>query len=185
MSHRLQFTVDKLTGSIKRRQDGERFIIRIVPASIAEIRKIHKKDGWKFNWKKEFKEQGHDIYKLSLQEDDSIQGLISLEPKPDDRYIEMHLIENAPHNRRNDRDFIGVASNLVAFVCCKSFEMGFDGVVAFTAKTKLIDHYIKTFGAQVISRQNRMAIFTTAARNLVASHYPNFFNDGYGTILRI
>jgi hypothetical protein len=50
--------------------------------------------------------------------------------------------------------------------------LGFDGFVAFTAKTSLVDHYVKILGAQVIYR---MAIFTSSAKNLINSYYENYF----------
>ncbi len=91
-------------------------------------------------------------------------------------YIEMHLVENAPHNIGEQKKFSGVAGNLVAFACKQSFETGFEGFVAFTAKTKLVQHYIDTLGAQVIYGRERMAIFTKAAENLVNSYFKNYFH---------
>jgi hypothetical protein len=88
-----------------------------------------------------------------------------------DNYIEMHLIETAPHNKGINREFSGVAGNLVAFACKTSFDLGFEGFVAFTAKTKLIDHYAETLGAQLIYGHERMGIFTEAAKKLVDSYY--------------
>ena len=143
--------------------------------AIDEIRKLHKKDGWFFNWKKEFNEPGRQLYKLIITGDKTIQGIISLEPVPDQLYIEMHLIENAPHNYGAKKKFAGVAANLVAFACKMSFDMGFEGFVAFTSKTKLIEHYTKTLGAQLIFR-NRMTITTIPAKKLVNSYYKNYFN---------
>jgi len=102
--------------------------------------------------------------------------LISLEPVTDQLYIEMHLIENAPHNLGATKKFAGVAANLVAFASKMSFDLGFEGFVAFTAKTDLIDHYSETLGAQSIYSSERMAIFTQAAKNLVNSYYKNYFN---------
>lgn len=62
----------------------------------------------------------------------------------------MHLVENVPHNLGKHKKFSGVAGNLVAFACKQSFETGFEGFVAFTAKSKLVQHYMDTLGAQVI-----------------------------------
>jgi hypothetical protein len=67
---------------------------------------------------------------------------------------------------------------MVAFVCKRSFELGFEGFVAFTAKTSLVPHYIESLGAQVIYNKNLMGIFTPAAKNLVSSYYKDFFDDG-------
>jgi hypothetical protein len=66
-----------------------------------------------------------------------IQGLLSIEVKED--HVFMHLVENAPFNRGNDKVYAGVAGNLVAFACKVSFQRGFDGNVSFLSKTQLID----------------------------------------------
>lgn len=77
----------------------------------------------------------------------------------------MHLIESASFNLGKEKVYIGVPGNLVAFACRLSFHRGFDGYVAFTAKTKLIDHYVNTLGAEnvgghlmVISRQSALKL---------------------------
>ena len=47
--------------------------------------------------------------------------------------------------------------NLFAFACKESYEKGFDGVVSFYAKTKLIVHYSVTLGPLLFSN-NKMVI---------------------------
>ncbi len=115
----------------------------------------------------------HQVYKLIKKEEQNIiQGLICFELK--EGYIEMHLIETAPHNFGKNKRYIGVMYNLVAFVCKLSFDNGFDGVVAFTAKTTLIKHYQEKLGANKIPGFNRMVILTPEAKNLVNSYYINY-----------
>lgn len=177
MKKELHFTIDKITNCIEEVLNGTSFDTEVRQVSKEEIRNVHKKDGWFFNWKQEYKEAGRSIYKLTLEGDNDIQGLISIEPVPDQHYIEMHLIESAPHNFGAAKQYAGVAGNLVAFCCKMSFEMGFDGFVAFTAKTELVNHYRETLGAQVIYGQNRMAIATESAKNLVNSYYKDYFDE--------
>ena len=87
-------------------------------------------------------------------------------------YLEMYLIESAPFNYGKNKMHYGVAGNLIAFACKRSFELGFDGFVAFTAKTTLMEHYIKTLGAVPIGGQ-RMAIEDKQALELIKK----YFND--------
>jgi hypothetical protein len=69
---------------------------------------------------------------------------------------------------------LGIACCLVAYMCKASFELGMDGYVAFEAKTVLIDHYIKKFGAELINpKQNRMCIGTENAEKLVNLYIKN------------
>jgi hypothetical protein len=163
------FVIDKITNSIEQRKTGKNFDTDILPVTSEEVKMILKKNGWVFNWKLEQKQQGHELYKLIVKGKESIEGLVSLEIM--DNYIEMHLIETAPHNKGDNREFLGVAGNLVAFVCKMSFDLGFEGCVAFVAKTKLIDHYSETLGAKLIYGHERMGIFTEAAKKLVNSYY--------------
>ena len=176
MGNKQDFVIDKITNSIEEIGTGQSFETDMVPILADEIKNVHKKDGWFFNWKIEFKKPGHQVYKLILQGDKQIQGLISIEPNSEEFYIELHLIEISPHNYSKNKKFYGVAGNMVAFACKMSFDLGFDGFVAFTAKTSLVDHYIKRLGAQVIFSHNRMAIFTASAKNLVNSYYENYFS---------
>ena len=174
MNEGLDFVVDKITNSIEEVATGKTFATEVLLMTKKEIRKILKKDGWDFNWKEEFDKHGREVYKLVRRGSKVIEGLISIERVLHERYIEMHLIESAPSNRGNKKAFRGVAPNLVAFVCKESFDMGFNGTVAFLAKTSLIDHFIKKLGAQQIFGRQRMAIFEPAAKKLVNSYYENF-----------
>ena len=70
-----------------------------------------------------------------------IQGLISVEDKQN--HVFMHLIESANFNKGKTKVYLGVPSNLVAFACKISFDYGYDGYVAFDAKSALIKHYHK------------------------------------------
>ena len=54
-----------------------------------------------------------------------IQGLVSLEIKPD--HIYMHLLESAPFNIGKNKLYEGAAGNLVAYACKVSFQKGFEG----------------------------------------------------------
>jgi hypothetical protein len=99
---------------------------------------------------------------------DIIQGLLSIHRETD--HIFMDLLENAPFNIGKSKLYEGVAGNLVAFACNLSFQFGFEGFVAFTAKTKLIKHYEEALGAYHFGKQ-RMIIPTPAARILVDNYF--------------
>jgi hypothetical protein len=163
------FLIDKITNSIEERNTGKNFDTDVLAITPEQIKRVLKKDGWLFNWKKAYSIKSHQLFKLVITGNERIEGLISMEVM--NNFIELHLIETAPHNKGAQREFSGVAGNLVAFVCKMSFERGFDGCVAFNAKTKLIDHYVETLGARLIYGRERMGIFTEAAKKLVDSYY--------------
>src|SRR5258708_18811014 len=133
------FYVYRLTESIVDTSTEVSFETEVLRMGAGEWRRVLKKDGWNFNWREELRDPEREVYKLIIKGEDAIQGLISIVRK--DNFIEMPLIEVAPHNLGRGKKYYGVPGNLVAFVCMLSFEMGFEGYVGFEAKTKLIQHY--------------------------------------------
>jgi hypothetical protein len=165
----LDFIIDKLTNSIENVQSGDSFPTDISLLTMAELKNITKKNGWRFNWASEIKVPERDIYKLTIANNPNIiQGIISIEVKAD--HVYMHLIESAPFNIGRQKTYFGVPGNLVAFACKLSFQRGGEGYVSFTAKTKLIDHYIESLGA-VHFGGHLMVITTPAALKLVNKHF--------------
>jgi len=167
----LDFIIDKLTNSIENVVTGDSFATDISILSKSDLKTIKKSNGWIFNWRDEHKNPSRDVYKLKIVNKlNIIQGLISLEIKPD--HVYMHLVESAPFNKHKNKMYSGVPGNLVAFACKLSFQRGHDGNVSFISKTQLIDHYTETLGAVHIGKQ-RMIIETTAALKLIGKYFQN------------
>ena len=117
----------------------------------------------------EYNDLTKEVYKLTIVNNPSIiQGLLSVTIESD--YVYMNLLESAPFNIGKNKLYEGVAGNLVAYACKLSFQKGFDGFVAFTAKTRLIEHYEKTLGAYHFKNQ-RMILETNASRILVEKYF--------------
>jgi hypothetical protein len=169
-SPRLAFEIDKLTRSIENVVTGESFPTVVLPLTKDDLKSVKKKSGWLFDWRKELKTNGRNTYKITTAENpEIIQGLVSLEIEPD--HVVMTLVESAPFNQGRKKVYAGVLGNLVAFVCRISFEQGFEGTVAFRAKTKLIDHYEKELKAVHVGG-HLMVIYPPAARYLVDQYFP-------------
>lgn len=142
----LDFEVDKLTRSIENVASGDSFQTEITHLTLADLKQVSKKKGWLFNWKSELKHIHREVFKLTIQGNPGvIQGVVSFSIEEDHIYI--HLIESAPFNKGKNKVYLGVPGNLVAYGCRLSFQKGFEGFVSFHAKTKLIDHYMKSLGA--------------------------------------
>jgi hypothetical protein len=141
--------IDKLTKSIENRFSGDSFSTDVIELKVDELKLLKKK--WKFDWEKEFL-TGNKVYKLVIRfSPEVIQGLVSMSDKGD--HIYMNLIESAPHNFGKNKLYDGVAGNLVAFACKVSFDKGYGGIVAFEAKTKLIEHYNAYFESRTVCRK--------------------------------
>jgi hypothetical protein len=168
---RLGFEVDKLTTSIEDVQSGKNFETEISNVTLNELTRLDEEE-WLFDWVSEFLDEGREVYKLTTRENPSvIQGLISLTEQHD--HVFVYLIENAPFNIGKKKLFAGVAGNLMAFACKRSFELGYQGVVSFTAKTRLMAHYEKTLRAKRFA-YNQMFIDTEDAKAHVRQYFPNF-----------
>jgi hypothetical protein len=165
----LDFIIDKLTNSIQNTISGDAFQTEVSRFAYTNTKQITKKRGWNFDWRKELNDDKKEIYKLTIQNNPSIiQGLISLTIESD--HVLMNLLESTPFNLGKNKLYEGVAGNLVAYACKVSLQLGFEGYVAFTAKTKLMEHYIKTLGAYPIGG-HRMVIQSQAAKFLVEKYF--------------
>jgi len=163
------FIIDKLTDSILNTISGDSFQTEVSRLASLDLKSITKKNDWNFDWKTEFKDIKKEVYKLTiLNNSNIIQGLLSITIEQD--HIYMNLLESSPFNIGKSKLYEGVAGNLVAFACKVSFQKGYDGFVAFTAKTNLIKHYEESLGAFHFKNQ-RMIIETKASKKLVQKYF--------------
>jgi hypothetical protein len=165
----LDFKIDKLTNSLENILTGDSFPTQISIVNKEDLKGITMRTGWLFDWNKEAKLPDRDVYKLTIINNSNIiQGLVCLTIKAD--HVVMHLIESAPFNKGKTKVYAGIPGNLVAFACKLSFQRGCDGYLSFIAKTKLIDHYIKTLGVVHVGEQ-RMVLNTEAALKLIDKYF--------------
>ena len=164
----LDFVIDKLTNSIENISTGEVFDTIVVRLTSKDLKSIIKSE-WQFDWSKELNDKTKEVYKLTTEHNPTIiQGLLSIEDKED--HIFMHLIESSKFNKGKNKIYLGVPGNLVAFACKISVDRGFEGFVAFDAKSALIKHYQETLHATHF-RGLRMFIETKAALRLISQYF--------------
>jgi len=160
--------IDKLTNSIENTVSGDVFdtdIFQLLPGDIKLIKSVE----WQFNWRDQFKLNDRETYKLVIKDNPKIiQGLLSISDQRD--HIYMHLIESAKFNKGKNKIYTGVPGNLVAFACKVSFDKGYDGYLAFDAKTILIKHYQETLYATHF-KGTKMMIETPAAIRLINKYF--------------
>jgi hypothetical protein len=164
----LDFIIDKLTNSIENTLTGEVFDTGIVRLTNANAKQLKKED-WQFDWLIELKDKSKEIYKLTTVNNPTIiQGLVSIEDKQD--HVFMHLTESAKFNRGKSKVYFGVPGNLVAYACKVSVDKGYEGFLAFDAKSALIKHYQQSLHATHFRRQ-RMFIEPSAALRLISQYF--------------
>jgi hypothetical protein len=165
----LDFVIDRLTNSIINTISGDNFQTEVSLLAKNDLKNITRKNGWKFDWKSEFQDIRKEVYKLTIANNlNIVQGIISISIFED--HVYMNLLESASFNIGKNKLYEGVAGNLVAFACKVSFQKGFEGYVAFVAKTRLIKHYEKTLGAYHFKNQ-RMIVETEQAMRLVEKYF--------------
>ncbi|MVN20435.1 hypothetical protein [Mucilaginibacter arboris] len=166
----LDFEIDKLTNSIENVLTGEVFDTEIFRLTHTDSRQIKKAD-WQFDWHKELKHENKEVFKLTtINNPTIIQGLLSIEDKTD--HIFMHLIESSKFNKGKNKVYLGVPGNLVAYACKVSVNKGYEGFIAFDAKTALIKHYEQSLFATHF-RGIRMFIETKAVLRLISQYFKN------------
>lgn len=164
----IDIEIDKLTNSIELIATGEVFDTQVVGLSILDIPAIRKKE-WRFSWRTELELRDRKVYALVTVADPRVlQGLVSIMDGGD--HVFVHLVESARFNQGSNKVYAGVPANLFAFACRESLRLGYDGVVSFISKTKLVEHYQKMLGAKIL-RGTRMSIGTEEAIKLVTRYF--------------
>lgn len=165
----IDIEIDKLTNSIENAFSGDSFDTELMLVTKKDLIPVKKGNGWQFDWKYEFEQLERQVYKLNIKGNPNvIQGLINFSNEND--HLFMHLIESAPFNKGKNKIYVGVAGNLVAFLCKQSLDKGYEGFVSFISKTRLIEHYEKTLGAIHVGN-HKMVIFPKEALQLIEKYF--------------
>lgn len=126
-------------------------------------------EGWNFSWRRLFRTEGTEIYKVSLLEQVvQVQGLLMLSVM-NNEMVYMNMIEVAPQNVGVDGRYDNVAGCLIAYGCMRAFEAGknnYEGYLTFESKTELIELYECKYGAKLAAGQ-RMFIDPAQSLHLI------------------
>ena len=150
---------------LKRMCDG-----KLVATYFRKIAPQSREPAWLFDWSLPVK-SGETI--LELMADGISQGRIAFHAEADNLCYYVDILETAKQNNtyiHGHKAYDGVGAHLFAEVARRSFAAGFDGYVAFIAKTNIIGYYEHQLGAKRIGGQ-LMYIDTDAARRLVHRYY--------------
>ncbi len=165
---RVDIKIDGITSCLQERATGRDIETEFSQASDADVKHL-RKDGWMFDWRKELA-SGRYVFKLTLENDTAIQGLVSMEKDCENLFVFVHLAESAPGNVGKEGKMKGVGAHLFAIAAQLSMESGFDGFVSFESKTALIEHYREMLGAVRIGSSARMYLNTESAEKLIEKY---------------
>ena len=110
---------------------------------------------------------------MRTKTDDEVQGYIALMHHEKDYYTFVPLVESAPRNRGSNGRYKGVGGHLFAIACKESWDNGNAGCVMFESKTDLVQHYMNTLSATIMSSRIpvKLLLDTRAAANLIQKYF--------------
>ena len=166
----IDIVIDKLTPCLVELGTGMVHQTTFSVAKDTELRNLQSA-GWNFDWTDEDLAYCN-VYKLQIEGDSEIQGLVAAEVVRGAVYI--HLAESAPHNQPHSKKYDGVGGHLFAIAIKLSLAMGFGGYVYFEAKNlELVEHYSASFGARLLRtriHEYRMEIDEESAQKLIEKY---------------
>lgn len=165
----ISILIDKLTPCLIENSTGEVLNTVFKLAADSELEGLQAK-GWLFDWSNIGVDDAN-IYKLLLENDDVIQGLVAAKVEKGSVYIV--LVESAPHNLGDSKKYKGVGGHLIAIAIKLSHKMEFGGYVHFDAKNQeLATHYTNNLGAKLIGgfHEYRMIIDEVQAQEILKEY---------------
>ena len=150
--------IDKFTPCLVERETGKTVNTTYSKASQSELKALKNK-GWNFDWTADDLKDAV-VYKLTLENDDVIQGLVALTDFPRDNAVYINVAESAPHNLGETKRYEGVGGHLFAIAAQTSVNNGYDGFMFLDAKnTDLVEYYHEKFGATLLGMPHPYRMF--------------------------
>lgn len=143
--------LDEIVPCLKDNETGEikaTCVYEIMSRSV--LKNFREDNGWEINWSEI--PQNVNVFKLTLKENEEIQGLVGVKNDSDSRAAYIHWACTAPHNNKHrfgTQKYSGVGGHLFAIAVEKSMQWGYNGFVfGFALNIELLNHYIAVMGAE-------------------------------------
>ena len=174
MAMSVDVLLDDFTPCLREKSSGKLVNTEYTAASESELKGL-KKQGWKFNWLSPDLKDAK-IFRLTLKDDDEIQGLVAISDFPKDSAMYVNIVESAPHNIGANKRFEGVGGHLFAIAVQESMNQGYGGFIFMDAKNEeLVRHYQNALGATFLGMPHpyRMFIDENNAQKLLKIYTMN------------
>ena len=146
----------------------------VSPATADDLQATTK---WQTKWTSKAAQDMPNKVALRRTDTNELLGLMAYAVDDAILAVEIIYVESADHSNANllheiggEKKYIGIARALFAYAVSISMENGYDGVLAFKAKTsELVEYYIHEFGASHVGSYDpfRLVIWEDAARELI------------------
>ena len=127
----------------------EKLAIRVTEVAEDDYARITKKR-FSFDWKQE---KENDVYKLTIDGQNDILGLISLLMVDEEERIEIKLLAVSSENIGANKTYENIAGSLIAFAARLAIKgYGVNAAISLIPKTKLAKHYINKYGFETAGK---------------------------------
>lgn len=151
--------VERISGNAQR--------IVISKVTKKDVKLLTKAKYW-FGWRTLVKKIP--LFKLTIEGQDEILGVMALVDHPEESRIEIKLIASSKENVGTNKEFEGIVACLLAYACGEALQHYGDlACVSLVPKTVLKQHYIMKYGMQDSGRQlflEGKGLFDWAKKNL-------------------
>jgi hypothetical protein len=134
---------------VRHKSSGELIGARVEPVEGKDWANIEKNNAFQFDWTLE---KRHETYKIRLDSDEEILGLISFKDIPGEFRIHICLIEVNRRDVGRKKRYDHLVGCLLAFACEQSFKRDYAGYVSLRPKTELIGHYVSKYGFRQLGK---------------------------------
>ena len=89
------------------------------------------------------------VYKLHINGEEDILGVMGLIDWPEEKRIEIKLLASSVNNIGKAKRYSGIAGCLIAFACRRAvIRYGPEACVSLVPKTELVEHYLRKYHMQ-------------------------------------
>lgn len=167
----LSIEIDKFTPCLVEANTGRIVNTAYGVAENCELQNLQKQ-GWNFDWTADDLKKST-VYKLTLENENTMQGLVAVTDYPKDKALYINIAESAPHNIGHAKQYEGVGGHLFAIAANESLKKGYGGFLFLDAKNpELVRYYREKFGATLLGMPHpyRMFIDEDSARKLLDTY---------------
>lgn len=134
----------------------------------SRVQRISEAGNFSLDWASELSDPRNHVWRLKASTFPGTLAYISLRYDYNENFVFVNLIERKQWN--HVKPFENIGETLMAFACFQSLDAGFDGVVSFHAKSRLIQYYQVHMNAQRIGNSLKMVILKIDALRLINNY---------------
>ncbi|MEX2485542.1 MAG: hypothetical protein WED10_13305 [Brumimicrobium sp.] len=134
----------------------------------SRVQRISEARDFSLDWVSELSDPGNHVWRLKTSTFPGTLAYISLRYDNNESFVFVNLIERKQWN--HVKPFENIGETLMAFACFQSLDAGFDGIVSFHAKSRLIQYYQVHMNAQRIGKSHKMVILERDALSLINNY---------------